>query len=436
MNRDILDIQILRDNSVMQTLYAFSKKHKVSLYLVGGSVRDLLLNRPTTDFDFTLKSDTIQFAKSFADSTGAPFIHLEEQPPTARVIVKTQQPIKIEVSIDFTQFRAETLNEDLCLRDLTINALAIPFESIMETDHPEIIDPCNGIYDLETRQLLFPSEQVILEDPLRLIRIFRFSAQLDFLIPTKSVRLIQQHVHLLPKVSSERVRDELFKLLNNKKSTCYLQLMSKVGLLSQIIPHVEQTIDCWSLLERFETIPIPESLSDYHVEIDEYLNEELGLFANRRTLIKLCLLNPANHETIGKRLRLSRKAVKFLKCIEIERHQLVGGDFTKEQIITFLRTNSTEWWGVLLYSTVLHPISASVLKQVADTYYQHLLPILKQGRLLSGDDLKKKFQLNEGRIIGVLLKQIEEMQHFGKIHTRAEALSAVEELIHKEYELI
>ncbi|MYF97732.1 CCA tRNA nucleotidyltransferase [Candidatus Poribacteria bacterium] len=432
MNTLIFNSKNFRDNAVIQKLYAFSKIHDVELYLVGGSVRDMLLNRSTADFDFTLKSETIQFAKSFAESMSSPFVPLEEQPPTARVIVKTQQPNNGELCIDFTQFRAKTLIEDLCLRDLTINAMAIPLVSVMETDHPEIIDPCNGINNLEERQLLFPSEQVILDDPLRLMRIFRFSAQLDFHIPQKSFRLVQKHSNLLPNVSPERVRDELFKLLKNKKSNYYLQRMSEADLLPKVIPSLEKSLDSWSSLERFEKIPIPESLSVYRAEIETYLNEELGLFTNRCSLIKFCLLNTDYSVESGKHLRLSRKAVKFLKCISTEYPQLSDKVMTKKQIIAFLRDTTSEWWGVLLFSAVILPIPVGILKQIAETYYQHLLPILKRGRLISGEDLIRKFQLKEGREIGVLLKQIEEMQHHGEIQTRTEAFTAVEKLIQKK----
>ena len=362
MNKAILNPHNLRDNPLIQTLYAFSKRCEVELYLVGGSVRDLMLNRPTTDFDFTLKSDAIQFAKSFADSINAPFVPLEEQPPTARVIVKTQQPTQTELYIDFAQFRAATLMDDLRLRDLTINAMAIPLESVLESDQPEVIDPCNGTNDLANRQLLFPSEQVILDDPLRLMRIYRFSAQLDFNIHQKSISLVQKHTHLLSKVSKERVRDELFKLLTNETSKCYLQQMSDVGLLSHVIPSIEQRLDSWYALENFEDTPIHESLGEYQTEIDTYLNEELGLYANRRSLIKLCLLHPENPGEIGKQLRLSRKAVQFMKCLIKGYLQFADEDLTQKQIINFLRTSLSEWWGVLLFSAIIQPIPAPMLK--------------------------------------------------------------------------
>ena len=96
-----------------------------------------------------------------------------------------------QFQIDFTQFRGETLADDLRLRDLTINAMAIPLEAIMESDNPEVIDPCNGKSDLSSRLLRFPSEQVIVDDPLRMMRIFRFAAQLDFEISEVSLEQVQ-----------------------------------------------------------------------------------------------------------------------------------------------------------------------------------------------------------------------------------------------------
>lgn len=431
MNNATLKTQELRGNPTLQTLHVFAKSHDVQLYLVGGSVRDLLLNRPTTDFDFTLESNAIQFAKMFADSIDAPFVPLEEKPPTARVIIKASHLAPTELSLDFAQFRAPSLTDDLRLRDLTINAMAIPLESVMESDHPEVIDPCDGKNDLGRQQLRFPSEQVILDDPLRLIRIYRFAAQLDFETFQESIKFVEKHKHLLPQVSKERIRDEFLKILNVDIATSYLQQMSEIGLLAHILPNIKLSQPSLHSLINFEDNPIPETFTSYEDEIYTYLNEELGLYANRRTLIKLCLLLPENLEDIGKLLKLSKKAVQFLKCLFTGHQQLADRELTKKQIIDFLRTSGTEWWGVLLFSTALHPIPSETLRKIADTYYEHFLPVLKQGRLITGKDLIRQFHVKKGEEIGRLLKQIEDQQFYGEIRTRAEALAAVEALIRK-----
>ena len=198
-------------NQTMQALGNFAKVRGVQLYLVGGSVRDLLLRRQTTDIDFALASDAIQFAKAFAASISATCIVLEENPSTARVIVKnldTSQPPHL--SMDFVQFRAASLTEDLRLRDLTINAMAIAFENVetvtnkaCEQNSFYVIDPCDGMKDLDTGLLQFPSEQVVRADPVRLLRIYRFAAQLDFKISESAIDLVTKHRSLLSNVASE-----------------------------------------------------------------------------------------------------------------------------------------------------------------------------------------------------------------------------------------
>ena len=84
---------------------------------------------------------------------------------------------------------------------------------------------------------------------------------------------------------------------------------------------------------------------------------------------------------------------------------------------------------MLLYAAALHAIDSAVIKKVADTYYKHILPIRKQGRLVTGDDLIQIFHLKEGKQVGDLLEQIEERQFNGEIRTREEALAAVQTLI-------
>ena len=434
-------LENLFDNPTLQALNAFAKRQGVQLYLVGGSVRDLLLGRQTTDIDFTLASDAIQFAKAFAANISATCIALEENPPTARVIVKpsgiSHSP---QLSMDFAQFRAASLNEDLRLRDLTINAMAIALENAGTFTNKarkqtlfRVIDPCDGMKDLEIGLLRFPSKQVVIADPVRLLRIYRFAAQLDFEISQSAIDLVTEYRSMLSNVAAERCRDELMKIFNVKKARPYLQQMEAAGLLIQVVPTLKETRSAWRSLETFEENPIPAALHAYHKEIKDYLREELSVEINRHSLIKLSLLLVDDLGDIGERLRFSRKAVQFME------HLLSGSkafknttpQLTQKQIIHFLRTYASDWWGILLYSAALYPIDSVILKQVADTYYEHILPIRKQGRLITGNDLIQTFHLKEGEQIGSLLKEIEERQFNGEIRTREEAFAAVRALIEK-----
>ena len=439
MNTTTQTLQELFGNQTLQALGNFANARGVQLYLVGGSVRDLLLRRQTTDIDFALASDAIQFAKAFADSIGATCIALEKNPSTARVIVKQHDTSETAcLSMDFVQFRAPSLTEDLRLRDLTINAMAIAFENVAavtnstcERNSSLVIDPCGGKRDLEIGLLQFPSEQVVRDDPLRLLRIYRFAAQLDFKISESAIDLVTKHRALLSDVAAERCRDELIKIFNVKKAHPYLQQMETVGLLAEVVPSIKVADRSWHPLEAFEKSPIPIELHVYRSEINDYLREKLGAEVNRRSLIKLSLLLGDNCDGVGTQLRLSRKATQFIKrllsggkSLKNENQQL-----TEKQIIRFLRTYASDWCGVLLYAAASYPINPTLLKEIANTYYEHILPISKQGRLLTGNDLIKYFDLQEGKLIGRLLKEIEERQFDGEIRTREEALTAVAALI-------
>ena len=294
-----------------------------------------------------------------------------------------------------------------------------------------VIDPCGGMKDLETGLLQFPSEQVVREDPVRLLRIYRFAAQLDFEITESAIKLVVKHRSLLSNVAMERCRDELIKIFKVKKAHPHLRRMETVRLLTQVVPSITETNKLWHSLETFEERPIPTALNAYFCEINDYLGEEMGEGADRGLFIKFGLLLGNNVSNAGKHLRLRRKTVQFME------HLISGStklkrtipQFTQKQITRFLRTYASDWWGVLLYAAALYSIDAAVLKRITDTYYEHILPIRKQGKLITGNDLIQTFHLKEGKQIGNLLKEIEKRQFDGEIRTREEAFTVIATLI-------
>ena len=435
--------QNLPQPQLIHQLHAFAAKRGIQLYLVGGSVRALLLNQPLRDLDFTLADDVIAFAKAFADETGEAFVKLEEQPPTARIVIR-----ETRLTLDFAGFRAETLEADLRLRDLTINAMALDLWSLLAEPAVNLIDPCGGFSDLEDRTLRFPSERVVIDDPLRLLRVYRFAAQLGFEIPETTIDLIDRHSNRLPQVSSERIRDELIKILNVKNATVYLRRMDKTRLLSEIIPEIEgirglgqDTLDHSLLgLEMFETKPIPDSLQPYQPQIETYLCEELVYGLCRRQILKLSiLLQKGGTEMavrVTNRLRLGRKATQLMRCLVQNHLYLTDLTDTDSQIerrtmIRFLRSLRKDWLGVLLLSyAVLRQSQGStsqtdeLMKQIADLYYNEIGPIIERGRLITGDDILQTFGLMPGLKIGRILQHIEDLQFEGEIQTSEEALEA------------
>ena len=478
-------LQHLPDRKLINQLNAFASARGVQLYLVGGCVRDFLLNRPISDLDFALAQDALSFARAFADVLGAAFVTLEEQLPTARVVIR-----ETGLSLDFAQFRSGTVEEDLRLRDLTINAIGMELWSLITKPSVRLIDPCNGLPDLKSGQLRFPSESVVLDDPLRLLRVYRFAAQLDFAIPEDTVRLISRHKNLLSQVkpsenprntvASERVRDELIKILHVTNAAAYLRQMDDIRILSQILPEIEsmrgfqqydyQHLDLWEqsllALQMFEEQSAPNTLHPYQREIQDYLNANLVCGLRREAIIKLALIlhdiakpltktvdsqgivGSIKHETVGaeaavrivKRLRLGGKAVKLMDCLV--RHHLRLMDLLETEPIRrsvsfFLKAANQDWLGVLLVSyadlrasqrNLRKPSDLSraeqLMKEIADRYFLEILPMMAQERLITGDEIMDALDLKPGVIIGEILKQVEELQFDGKIHSPEEALVA------------
>ena len=441
--------QNLPQPQLIRQLHAFAEKRGIQLYLVGGSVRALLLNQPLTDLDFALADDAIAFAKAFADKIDEAFVKLGEQPPTARIVIR-----ETRFTLDLAGFRAETLEADLRLRDLTINAMALDLSSFLTKPDVNLIDPCDGFSDLQTQTLRFPSEGVVIDDPLRLLRVYRFSAQLGFAIPEATINLIRLHKDRLPQVSSERVRDELIKILEVQNATPYLRRMDETRLLSQIIPEIEEirglgqdTLDHALLgLEMFETEPTLDVLQSYQSQIQAYLREELVYDLHRGQILKLALLlykgGTEMAVRITNRLRLGRKAAQLMRCLVENRLHLMdlidaNGQIASRSMTSFLRRAGDNWLGVLLISyanirssgtdirrTDAPPIVEAALKQIADFYYNEIGPIMERGRLITGNDILQTFGLMPGVEIGRVLQHIEDLQFEGEIETSEEALEA------------
>lgn len=478
-------LQHLPDRELISLLNSFASVRGVQLYLVGGCVRDLILKRPINDFDLALKEDALSFARAFADDMGAACITLEERLPTARVVLRESN-----FALDFAQFRGGTVAEDLRLRDLTINALGIELASLAAQSIVQLVDPCNGFSDLRSGQLRFPSERVVLDDPLRLLRVYRFAAQLGFTIPAETTHLIDRHKALLNQVesigvpreavASERVRDELIKILDVPHAAEYLRQMDENRLLSQVLPEIESMrglqqddnlhLDLWEqsllALEMFEERSAPGTLNLYHHEIQDYLHANLVTGLKCETVLKLAfiLLNIDNpgakaadsrgeiqtvkNETLGaestlrilKRLRLGGKAAKLMSGLLRHRSRVTDMLETApdhHSVNRFLKAVGRDWLGVLLVSYAELRVSRGnlrapsndlraegVMKEIADRYYLEILPMMARERLITGDEIMDALNLKPGPLIGEILEQVEVLRFDGKIHTPEEALAA------------
>lgn len=227
---------------VYQQLTTAAEQCNQQAFLIGGFVRDILLDRPSKDIDVVTEGDGILLAKTFAQIVGTKKVAVYKRFGTAAVTVD-------EFVIEFVGARKEsyrstsrnpevapgTLQEDQQRRDFTINAMSI---SLQASNFGELIDPFKGIKDLESKILRTPlePEKTYSDDPLRMMRACRFACQLGFRIHDESFTAIQKMANRLPIVSVERITEELNKIIAAPKPSIGFKLLEKSGLLSQFFP--------------------------------------------------------------------------------------------------------------------------------------------------------------------------------------------------------
>lgn len=200
------------------------------LYLVGGAVRDLLLEKPSHDFDFVLPSKAMATARRVANALGAAFYPLDESRDVGRVILNEGLE---RATLDFIAWQGADIDSDLAARDLTINAIAIDLR------HPEaLLDPLGGVADLSARRVRACSQNAFRTDPVRVLRAIRMAASFDMKIDKETRQAMREAAAALPQVSAERLRDELFRLLQAPKLATSLRALDVLGALEPILPEL------------------------------------------------------------------------------------------------------------------------------------------------------------------------------------------------------
>lgn len=233
-------------NPIFSEVLAAAKTNKQSAYVVGGFVRDYILGRKSkNDIDFVTEGDGILLAKMLSNSLkNKPNVSVFKRFGTAMISYDGMQ-------LEFVGARKESytedsrkpsvekgsLQDDQLRRDFTINAMAI---SLNEKNYGELLDPFDGIRDLEAKIIRTPTNPDITysDDPLRMLRAIRFSSQLGFTIEKKSFDAIKKNAERVRILSLERITDELNKIMLCEKPSAAFILLEKSGLLQYILPEI------------------------------------------------------------------------------------------------------------------------------------------------------------------------------------------------------
>lgn len=246
------NINKLLNTRLVKSIAKTANEIQTDAYLIGGSVRDLLLNRPSKDLDFVVEGNGISFAKKVAECLNIRKVTVYKNFGTA--MFKFQ-----DIDVEFVGARKESyrrnsrkpivengsIKDDQERRDFTINTLAL---NLSPGNFGTFVDPFNGLVHLKEKLIKTPLDPVITysDDPLRMMRAIRFSAQLDFFIDGDSFDAISENVNRIDIVSAERITDELNKIILSPKPSKGFLLLHRSGLLPKIFPEL-------SLLSGTET---------------------------------------------------------------------------------------------------------------------------------------------------------------------------------------
>ena len=201
-----------------------------AVYLVGGAVRDLLLARATHDLDFSMSGEAIKAARRVADALKADFYPLDTERDTGRVIVTATDGTR--TVMDFAAFRGPDLEADLLGRDFILNAMAVDVRTLA------LYDPLGGVLDLREKRLRQCSPSAFTDDPVRILRAVRLAAAFGFHILPETRQAMKKAVKLLPNVSAERQRDELFRILEGQQPATSLRALDMLGALAPVLPEL------------------------------------------------------------------------------------------------------------------------------------------------------------------------------------------------------
>ena len=468
----------------LKTIQSLARTEKVKVYLVGGFLRDYLLKRQKFDFDFAVEKNAVPFARRIARKIKGAFVLLDENHGCARVVKKFNGQIW---TFDFADFRAKTFAQDLAHRDFTINTLAVDLDAFdgNQEFNEVLLDKRGGIKDLENKKIRMSSTKVFKEDPLRTLRAFSLRANLGFKIDSKTLTQIKKDRELIRSVSHERVRDELFKILETDRAAQTIKEMDHIELLEEIIPQIRVMFGCkqggyhhldvWP--HSLEVVAQLENVFEQmknNVDVVYFLNEKLGGERTRRALLKLAALlhdigKPRTqkkekgrmtfhgHEHVGK--DLTRVIAKMLKLSTDERYALEDivrwhlrpgylSNFkkpTERAVYRYFRDTKEEAMSVLLLSLADQRSTRGPLTTQADQRHHEkiCLGLIDRHfakkeekpftRLIGGHDLIKTLKLKPSPLFGKILIKIEEAQSLGKISTKKEALDLARKIAKRKH---
>ncbi len=437
-------------NTFLKKIGAVADARNVEAYVVGGYVRDKLLGKEVNDIDIVVVGSGIEFAEAVAVSLKKRKIVTYEKFGTAMMPTE-------EGKIEFVGARKEsynresrnplvevgTLEEDLSRRDFTINALAL---SINAQTWGELTDPFNGQIDLRDKIIRTPLDPMTTfdDDPLRIMRAVRFSAQLGFSIDEKSLEGIPKMKERLAIISQERITEEFMKIVASPKPSVGLRLMFDTGVLHIVFPEVaelsgvDQRQDHHHKDVFLHTCQVLDNISAMTENIYLRLAALLHDIGKPKTkkFIEGIGWTFHGHEEIGarmvkhifRRLKLPLEHVPYVeKIVRLHQRpmQLVDEHVTDSAVRRILFEAGEEIDDLMLLCRAdITSKNPKLVKQYSENYdlvYARMKEVEENDNLrafqppVRGDEIMQVCNLPAGKLVGVLKSKIEEAILDGRI---------------------
>jgi poly(A) polymerase len=288
-------------------------------YLVGGSVRDLLLQEHCTDWDIAATGDVPALARRLANALHGYFAHMHDK--ASRVIVKTPE---CDITIDISPLYHGDIEEDLQERDFTINAIAVSLDNaasyLSGKDTLTPIDPLQGVQDLTQRRLRAVNDKVFQRDPLRMLRAFRFMMRYQLTLDEHTAQMLTRDAPLLFQAAPERIHEELYALLPPPGATDRLRQLDQYGLFMTLMPEFvrargmpQPSLHYWDVLDHsLQTVAALEQLSDeLHKSPEELRQSPFDLTGDGSIVELQTLLHEAEQQQLFQWDALAKPVMKL-----------------------------------------------------------------------------------------------------------------------------
>lgn len=447
----------MTSEKLLQSIAKIAAKEKTAVYAVGGFVRDRIMERPCKDIDMVVDGSGVEFAKKVIEPLKAEHEVFFEDFDTARMQVG-------EYTIEFAGARKESyekhsrkpkvervqnIAEDLARRDFTVNAIAMHIDA---KQFGEYLDPFDGQKDIERKIIRTPLEPSVTfsDDPLRMLRAVRFSAQLGFGIEGATLRGIKEEVERMKIVSWERVRDEVLKMLVVQKPSEALNPLFATGLMAYVLPEVAvlhgvefvggqhhkdqlahsiKVTDQMAALTENVSLRLAALLHDVGKTPSKRFKEGRGWTFDGHEVVGARMITE-----IGRQLRLDVNTIKYIRKL-VRWHlrpQVITAEGVTDSAVRRIIVNMGDWLDdlILLYRadiTTQNPKKLAQREKDYEILMRRIEEVRERDRLrafqspVRGEEIMQLCNLTPGKEVGKIKHAIEEAILEGVIPNEYEA---------------